>query len=280
MTFLVGDVIPLYATITFSGVEFDLSTNSGTSSGTVVAREISGLTPELVTDYLYRVQLFEPLVVGSGTASQSQSEFWLSEDEINGVVDDSLIFNVDELNSTLSSGIGTVSNNKSIIDQTLSQIDTASPYNTDVARLSSLAGEVLDFLTSSDTSEVNNSPTEENQTATVISGVATNGSFNTEIFKEISDNLYGFYTIVNETEAELKVRAEQEAEQEALAIADDQANFKVFFDSYVNNQNYTGLLSPKTVTESGTTNLSDFIDTSELSENSLIGDSLLLETDE
>jgi len=279
MVFELGDVVPLFATVTLSGIDFDLSTNSGTSSGTIVGRNSIGLTPQLDINYRYKVQLPEPIVIGSGVGLLSEDLFWLTEGEINGSVFNTDLFDVNGLNDTLASGLDTVSNNRIIIQQTLSLIDTSSPYSDDIKRLVTNASDIESFLVSADTSQVNNNPSEQNQTASVISGYATTGAFSSNIFNEISDNLYGYYTVVNEAETELKTRSTLESEQDDLARADDQANFTVFYDTYVNNPVFTNLLSPSdTESEERGIDVNDLIDTSGLNDATLISGSLGLES--
>lgn len=269
MVFEIGDIVEPEIIVTFSGVEFDLI---GTS-GTVIDRQVNGATSSGTNTYLYKVELIDPLVVGSGVNSQTEKIFWFSESELGGE-DSTSDLDFNGVSNLVSSGINTTTTNQAIIQETLLQVDTVSPYYTDIGNLLSVASGATNAVTSQDISSG------ERGDLSVASGVTETSSFNSEVFKELSDNLFGFYTLVSDLENGLKEEEALAAEQEALASADDEANFNVFYETYVDNANSVNLFSVSgTGSEEAITGPSELIDDSDINADLLNAPSIELETD-
>lgn len=268
MTFEIGDIVEPQTVITFSGEDFDLV---GTS-GTVIDRQIVSTTVDSVDSYQYKVELFDPLVVGSGVTEQSEDVFWFSEEELTGEFPEDIV-DFQGVSDLLGSGISTVSNNKIIMEDTLSKVNSTSPYHTDLSNLISIVENDENLINSQDISS------QSKGDLNVASGVAELTSFNSEIYKELSDNLYGFYTLVSNLEQELQTESVLATEQEQKALEDDEQNFNIFYETYVNNEESSSLLIPSEATTNTDTEISELIDDSEITADLLIAPSLELETD-
>lgn len=273
MSFEIGDIVEPATVITFSGEQFDLT---GTS-GTVVDRQINGATVEGDSTFLYKVELFDPLVVGSGIDTQSEDMFWFSETELGG--DDGtgggLDFN--GVNSLVGSGINAVSISKANIEETLSNVETTSPYHSDINRLLSIVSEDAETLTS----QSQDITSESKGDLTAASGISQTLGFSSSIYNELSDNIYGFYTVVSEIEAQLQEETAQAMAVEKAAMEDDEQNFNMFYETFVDNEESVNLLMPTetNATEENNTAIPELIDSSDLSADMLNAPSLDLETD-
>lgn len=268
MSFEIGDIVEPQTVITFSGEDFDLV---GTS-GTVIDRQIVSTTVDNIDSYQYKVELFEPLVVGSGVTEQTEDVFWFSEEELTGEFPEDIV-DFQGVSELLGSGVSTVSNNKVIMEDTLSKVESTSPYHTDLTNLISIVEADENVINSQDISS------QSKGDLNVASGVAELTAFNSEIYKELSDNLYGFYTLVSELEQELQTESVLSAEQEQKALEDDEQNFNIFYETYVNTEDSSSLLTPGASSTNNETEISGLIDDSELTSDLLIAPLLNLETD-
>lgn len=275
MAFEIGEIVFPVVAVTFSGEIFDLTE----TSGTVINRQQTGTDLLGEATYLYEVDLFEDLVVGSGNNTATQSNIWLTDAELGAGEVTTTGITVSQIQDTLTSAITTVSTSKESIDATLASVNPVSSYYDDIKAIQQQVAFAESFLISQNVTSLTDTA-DLNRQGPSISGQAANSSISSQVAEEITDNLFGFYTLVNAADLEAAEESAQAQAQEVAAQADDEENLSAFYQTYVSNQGSKSLLTPSE--SESTENLTDV---GELTEDGtsdpdyLIGESLNLEQD-
>lgn len=268
MAFEINDrVIPL-VDLTFSGEPI----HTEGVSGTVTQRQQTSTTAAGEPIYSYHVNLDEQPLIGSGTEVAPGTLYWFTGAEVGdftGVNTDPLVDQAG-VQQTLTTSQSSAQTALSSVTQILSNVQEISPYFDSIKKFHGLIQNHADTL---------NSTTTDGNTDGELRNVGVlSDSLGTDVvvMQEISENLYGFYSVVTELEEELTTEQAQAKVQQALAYEDDALNQKAYTDTFVEGAQSALSLVPDTEGNIPVTPLPD--PEPELDE--LLTPSLILETDE
>lgn len=273
MAFEIGETVTPSVNINFNGTEVPTQGKQGV----VISRQDVGQDTEGGKLYTYQVQLSEVVTFGEPESQQSGQVFWFSESDL-GNTQTATSSTLDEgtVSTSVANGKSSTESSTGTITQLTSAVPTVNPYHDTLKNYEAAALSNVEILSSStiNTSVENDLARKGNALVTQSEQLSTD----TEIMKELSENVYGFYTITSEIESEIKQEQLNAELQESLAQQDDQQTFDTFVSSFIDNDTTKGLLVPDTE-NAGQGVIGDIEDLDEINPADLITEPLDLEQD-
>jgi hypothetical protein len=276
MAFEVGEVVTPVTNLNINGVE---APTVGVP-GTVLARQNVGQDSEGNPYYTYQVQLSQELTFGEEEAQQSGQVFWFSESDLGSSAGVTTPAGVDEGAVTTSVGVAKSATDSTagVISQMKGNISIDNPYYDALNLYQKVAESNSQVL--SNTSIDSSDPNSLNRQGGAITTQSELYESDAKILQEISENVYGFYTITSEAEAALKQEQADAETQEKLATEDDSQTFETFVSTFIESPVVTGLLAPDSESTAKIVSSPDSEeDLSEINPADLITEDLGLEQD-
>jgi len=239
MAFEVGEVVTPVADINFNGT---LAPTTGVP-GVVSSRQKIGQIDDETPLYSYQVNLSEVVTFGEEPNIQSSQVFWFSESDLGGTVSDNdPDVDISTVNSAVTTAKATNEDSASAIGTLKANVPSLSPYSDTLNAYQKLAQSNADRLgaTSIDTSTKDD--TNRQGKALIISSDLLNSD--AVILKELSENVYAFYTITSEAQSNIKQEAEQAETEEKKAAEDDDRTFQAFVEAFIDSSQASSLLIP------------------------------------
>lgn len=237
--FEIGEVVTPVTNILFNGIEIP---TQGVQ-GNVTSRQKIGQGAEEEIYYIYQVLMSQVLIYGPEETPQTGQVFWFSESDLGNpsgiptnVVDEGAVSSsISEAKGISESAAGTIGQIKTSVPPINPYFDTLSSYH-------SLAENNVTILSNAG---VNTSdPTDLNRQGNTLINQSDILSSDSQILQELSENVYGFYTVTSELETQIRQEEFQAEEQESRAAADDSATFTAFVSTYIDSPAVTGLMIP------------------------------------
>jgi len=240
MAFEIGETVTPVANLNSDGVEIPTLG----IEGIVLARNKVGEDDEGNPYYVYQVQLSEVVTytIPSG-AEQSGQIFWFSESDLGAEGESGYYLDPGEVSSSISTSKGVSDDAASTIAQMKSSVPTINPYYDILKNFEGLAQGHSDDLAAVSV-DSGDPDSDYNKQGVALVQQSNNFSSDSEIIKELAENVYGFYTVTAEVEADIKKEQEQAEVQDQLAVEEDTLIFSTFVNVYIDSPEVTGLMEP------------------------------------
>lgn len=275
MSFEVGEVVTPVTNILNNAIEVPTTGEQGI----VIARQKVGEDSEGNLYYIYQVRLDNVITFGTEENPQSGQVFWFGETDLGNTVPGGIVA-VDEsaVTSSVATAQSVTDSALSTITQVKDSVPSANAYYDSLKNYEELAAANSALISDSTIDSSDSSDLSRQGNALISQSDLT--STDSQILQELSENLYGFYTITAELENEIKQEQEQAQQQEELAVQEDNLTFETFINSFIDSPTVGALLVPDSEEPSKTVLGMESVDgLDSINPADLITESLDLESD-
>ena len=226
MAFEIGEIVTPIVNLTYSGVE--LPTYG--VSGTVLERQITGSDTENNLLYDYKVQLFENIIVED---IDYRNIFMFSDIDLGAIIVVTGPYDAGLINQNFYSTLNLSEQTKNNTRATADRTNTSSSFYDSLDNIANVVDQQHSTFAARSTIDTSASTGDQNRMALELDSISSGVNINSLILQEISDNLYGYYTIVESMDTELQTIEKQTNDQYSKYL-DDLSNLSnIYFQSVV-----------------------------------------------
>jgi hypothetical protein len=242
MTYGVGDIVVIQSNLSYSGTVVPLV---GTS-GTIISETLIGADQGGNNLYRYSVDLGTPVIVASGAPNQQTlTTVWMTQAEIDGTSQSTAV-DINAINSSWQSSLTTIQNSASTINSLVGQVKAGGRYYDLLTSIYTSVTGMQGSMTGFNYSSL--SPADQQVSGNTVQKASDLYSFDSQVFTELAQNIFGLAQIVEGSEGDLQTAAAQAALQSQLAAEDNIANFNAYYSTYVTNTPASNALVPQATT--------------------------------
>jgi hypothetical protein len=165
------------------------------------------------------------------------NELTFTEEELGGTVTISGAYDVNEINQLHSDTLASMSNITSHMTATVTQTKTNSSFYTSLVNLQQAVQSDYTELSSKPSLDGSMTEGDLNRGAKELESYSTRLGINATILQEVSDNLYGIYTIVDDVKSSLNSQSLQTIDQQDALLKDRAQDSATYFNSVVVTEN-------------------------------------------